>query len=149
MDSHCYVRNGIVYIPTQGMMDKGFYLDVEPVAVVPLANAKALHRAFAETIARGNPKVPIPRHPNIPTPVVLKYAGVKNWRSFARGTTTWALGQNNGVFSIHGYRKDEHGAGWVPDQATKETFPPGTSADQVIERMIAILQAAAGSGSSH
>jgi hypothetical protein len=141
MDSHCYVRNGIVYIPTQGMMDKGFYLDVEPVAVVPLSETKALHHAFAETIVRGNPKVPIPRPPNYPPPVILKYAGVKSWRSFARGTSTWSLGERDGVFRIHGYRKD--GGGWVPDQTTRETFPLGTTADQVIERMIAILQSAA------
>ena len=141
MDSHCYLRSGIVYIPTQGMMDKGFYLDVEPVAVVPLAETKALHNAFAETIVRGNPKVPIPRPPNYPPPVVLKYAGVKSWRSFARGTSTWSLGESDGVFSLHGYVKE--GGGWVPDPSTKETFPPGTSADQVIERMIAILQEAA------
>lgn len=141
MDSHCYVRNGIVYIPTQGMMDKGFYLDVEPVTVVPLSNTEALHRAFAETILRGNPKVPIPRPPNYPPPIVLKYAGVKSWRSFARGTSTWSINERDGVFRIEGYRKD--GGGWVPDQNAIESFPPGTSAGEVIERLIAILQGAA------
>ena len=141
MHCHCFVRNGIVYIPTQGMMDKGLYRDIEPVAVVPLSDTTALHRAFADTIERGNPKVPIPRYPNIPPPDVLKYAGVKSWSAFARRTSTWAVSESDGVFSLHGYRKE--GGGWVPDPSTKETFPPGTSADQVVDRMIAILQEAA------
>jgi hypothetical protein len=142
MECSCYLRNSVVYIPTQGMMDVGLYREVEPVAAVPVADTSALHRAFADTIMRGNPKVPILRGHEIPPAVVLKYACVKSWNTFARTTSTWTIGERDGVFHIQGYRKD--GAGWVPDQATKETFPPGTTADQVIEPLIAILQAAAG-----
>ena len=141
MDCHCYLRNGVVYIPTQGMMDKGFYRDVEPVALVPVSNTEALHRAFTEAIARGNPKVAVLRHPNIPPPVVLKYAGVKSWNTFAKRTSSWAIRESDGVFRIHGYRKDD--GGWVPDPAAAETFPREITADQVIDRMIAILQEAA------
>lgn len=140
MDCHCYLRNRIVYIPTQGMMDRGLYRDIEPVAVVPVSNTEALHRAFVETITRGNPKVPIPRHPNIPPPVVLKYAGLKTWRTFAKGASSWAIGERDGLFRISGYRKEE--GGWVADSATVETFPPGSTADKVIDRMIVILQQA-------
>lgn len=123
------------------MMNVGLYREIEPLAVVPVSNTSALHRAFAETIARGNPKVPVLRGRDFPPPVVLKYAGVKSWRAFARGTGTWSIDERDGVFRIRGYRKD--GGGWVPDQNAIESFPPGTSADQVIERVIAILQSAA------
>jgi hypothetical protein len=141
MECSCYLRNGVVYIPTEGMVDIGFYREIEPVAVVPVANTSALHQAFADTMMRGNPKVPVIRGREFPPPVVLKYAGVKSWRAFARGTSSWTLGERNGFFRIQGYRKD--GGGWVPDQNAIESFPLGTSTDQVIDRMIAILQEAA------
>ena len=141
MHCHCYLRNGIVYIPTQGEIHKGLYLDVEPVAVVPLSDRAALHRAFAETIARGNPNVPLPKQSEIPPPLLPKYAGVKAWSTFARNASTWAISQRDGAFGINGYRKD--GRGWVPDSNSVEIFPTETAADQVIDRMIAILQEAA------
>ena len=88
MHSTCYLRRGIVYIPTLGMMDKGLYRDVEPVAVSPSSNSEALRRAFAEVFARGNPQVPVPKQPDASPSVLLKYAGVKTWRAFARETST-------------------------------------------------------------
>jgi hypothetical protein len=123
------------------MIDKGFFLDVEPVAVVPLSNTAAVHQAFAETIARGNPKVPIPKPPEYPPPVVLKYAGVKSWATFARKTSTWAVYNDDDAFRIRGYVKDPTG-GWAPDDKI-ETFPLGTAVSIVIDRMIEILQTAA------
>jgi len=137
----CYLRKGIVYIPTEGMMNPGLFRNVEPVAVVPVSERDALHQAFAETIARGNPKVPLPRGSDIPPPLMPKYAGVKSWGAFARGTTTWWISEKEGIYRIQGLRKD--GRGWVPDPDKLDTFPPGTGVDEVIERMIEILQAEA------
>jgi hypothetical protein len=145
MHCHCYLRKGIVYIPTQGQIHKGLYLDIEPVAAVPLSDTEAVHHAFAETIARGNPNVPLPKQSEIPSPLLPKYAGVKTWSAFARDSSTWAISDRDGIFRITGYRKD--GRGWVPDSDTLQTFPPGTAADRVIDRMIAILEEAAANGS--
>ena len=47
MNCHIYLRNGAVYIPTMGKMDKGFYRGVEPVAVIPVSNTEALRQALA------------------------------------------------------------------------------------------------------
>jgi hypothetical protein len=67
MHSTCYLRKGEVYIPTLGMMDKGLYRHIEPVAFAPVSNTGALRRIFTEAFARGNPQVrfsinPIHRH---------------------------------------------------------------------------------------
>ncbi len=56
---HAYLRNGRVYVPTVGMMDKGFYCDIEPVAVLSVSDTDARRRGLTETIARGNPSVPM------------------------------------------------------------------------------------------
>jgi hypothetical protein len=136
MRCHLYLRKGKVFIPTFGRVPGGPYRDIEPVAVVDVSNADDLRRAFRETIARGNPPIgPYPR-PN-PPPVVVKYAGVKN----ARGALPWSIDEENGIFQIIGRRRTLDG--WVEDPEQTIKFPVGTTLDQVIDRMIAVLREAA------
>ena len=142
MNCHVYLRNGIVYLPTMGKMDKGFYRGVEPVAVVPASNSEALRRALAETLARGNPTVPTLRRSEWPPPVLLKYAGVKNWSTFEHGMLLWDIKEDAGCFRIESNSKRSNGM-WLEDPQETIKFAPGTSVDRVIDRMIAILQAAA------
>jgi hypothetical protein len=142
MNCHISLRNGIVYMPTMGKMGKGFYRGVEPVAVVPAKNTEALRQALEATITRGNPMVPQPqRRDDWPPPVVLKYAGVKSWSAFERGLRVWDLKESKGIYQIAGNIRGPHG--WVEDRDQTINFPPGTSVDSVVDRMIAILQAAA------
>jgi hypothetical protein len=61
MYHHVYMRNGAAYVPTVGKMGKGFYRDIEPVAVVAVGNTEALRKALEQMIFRGNPDVPILR----------------------------------------------------------------------------------------
>ena len=138
----CYLKRGVVYIPTSGMIERGFYRDVEPVAVIVVSSTDALRRAFAAAFVLGNPKVPAIKGPNHPPPILLKYAGLKNWNTFARDTSVWGIDERNGVFRIKPYRKDPPG-GLTKEEGKDETFPPGTTTAEVIERMIAILQEAA------
>jgi hypothetical protein len=136
-----YLRKGTIYIPTMGKMDEGFYRGVEPVAAVPASNTEEVRQALRATIARGNPVVPILRRSEIPPPVLLKYAGVKSWSAFERGMLFWDIKENNGAFRIAGQRKQSDGM-WRDDPEQTIAFPPGATVDDVVERMIAILQAA-------
>jgi hypothetical protein len=139
MHCTCYLRKGIVYIPTLGMMDKGLYRHIEPVATSPQSNTDALREIFAEAFARGNPKVPLLKQPDTSPSVLLKYAGVKTWRAFALEASTWSVDERDGQYKILWYRKDPPN-GWTRDKSQDEIFPAGSSASEVIERMIAILQ---------
>lgn len=143
MHCHCFLRKRVVYIPTQGMISKGLYLDIEPVSVVPLSNTDALRAAFADTIARGNPLTPRPQPPQALPPLLPKYAGVKTWRAFARDASTWSIDERERTYKIIGYRKDPPN-GWTHDRSQDEIFRLGTSANEVIDRIITILQDAAG-----
>jgi len=143
---HCYLRNGIVYVPTVAQLQiGGAYWDIEPVAVEPVANTEGLRRAFSDAIARKNAIVPNPPKGNWPPPVLLKYAGVKTWSSFARNASQWSIEAEDGIYRIVGYRDHPDGY-WVQDQNQKIQFPPGTAVGDVIDRMIAILQGAARKG---
>ena len=141
MHCHVYLRKGTVFIPTSGVVHKGLHRDVEPVAVVAASDTKAMREALRATIARGNP--PTPHYPRgtYPKPIVLKYAGEKSWAAFARDALPWSVKERDGSFQIVGKRK--HPDGWVEDPERKVEFPPGSTVDQVIDRMIAILQDAA------
>lgn len=139
MNCDVYLRKGILYLPTMGKMAEGFLRGVEPVAVAPLSNTSEVRQALQTTIARGNPTVPMLRRSEIPPPVLLKYAGVKRWSEFERGMNFWTIDEKGGCFEIVGQRKHRDG-GWRDDPEQTITFPPGTSTDEVIDRMVAILQ---------
>jgi hypothetical protein len=139
----CYLRKGIVYLPTCARVEGGGpSKDVEPVAVAAVSDAEALRRSLRETISRGNPVVPDVLRENVPAPVVLKYAGVKTWSAFARDTSVWHIAEKDGNYEIVGMRDGRFG-GWEQDPDQRIKFAQGTSVDMVIERMIAVLQSAA------
>lgn len=139
---HFYLKNGIVYVPIVGKMGEGFYRDIQPVAVVAASNTGALREALSGAIAHGNPRVPMLQRRQWPPPVILKYAGAKNWSSFERDMSLWGLEEKNGAFTIMGKRKKPDGT-VVDDSSKTIRFEPGTSVDHVIDRMIATLQEAA------
>jgi hypothetical protein len=140
---NCFLKSGIVYIPTVVKMQTGVYSDEEPVAVVPVADVAGLHRGLRDAIGRGNVIVPNPPKDQWPPPVLLKYSAAQTWPAFARGTSQWSIVEEpQGTYRIVGHRKHQDGY-WVQDPEQRSDFPPGTSVDSVIDRMIAILQEAA------
>ena len=146
MHWHVYLRGHVVFVPTTGrLLDEPIYREMEPVAVVPVSDSEGVRRAVGATMARGNPPAPRYSAGNFPPPVLLKYAGLKTWPAFARGTLTWSIEQSDCVYQIVPYRKNTKGY-WEADPDRKTVFPPGTETDAVIERMIAIMEEAATRG---
>jgi hypothetical protein len=142
MKCHAYLRNHVVYLPTMGKMAAGFYRGVEPVAVAPASNAEGLRNELQQSIVRGNPDVPMLLRKNIPPPVILKYAGVKSWSAFERGMLFWTMEDTSGAFQIVQQRKLPNGM-WKADPQRVISFQAGASVEEVIDRMVAILQEAA------
>jgi hypothetical protein len=101
---HAYLRNAIVYVPTVVKLQTGAYMDVDPVAVVPVTNTDGLRHALLDAIARKNAIVPPPPKDDWPPPVLLKYAGVKTWSAFARNAAVWSIEETDVNFLIVGYR---------------------------------------------
>jgi hypothetical protein len=139
-----YLRKQVVFVPTTGKLDEEpIYREMEPIEVAPLSNPDEVRRALLSAIARGNPSAPRYTPGNFPPPAVLKYAGVKSWSTFERGTSAWAIEQTDGAYQIVGHRRHAKKGYWEQDPQQKLKFPPGTSVEAVIDRMIAILQDAA------
>jgi hypothetical protein len=137
----CYLRKGIVYVPTMARRTSGpIYSDIEPIAVIALGDSIAVRQALRESLKRGNPIIP-DRDPQAlrAPPVILKYARVRSWSVFFRSAQTWSITDDDSLFKIIAYRTHPKGY-WEQDIENEIRFPPGTSADEVIDRMIAILQ---------
>lgn len=93
---HSYLKNALVYVPTVVKLHTGVYMDVDPVAVLPVVNTDGLRRALLEAIARKNAIVPNPPKDDWPPPVLLKYAGAKTRSAFARGHRSGASKRKTG-----------------------------------------------------
>src|SRR5580693_5701481 len=130
----CYLRKGYVYVPTVGNR-RGVYTLIKPVAVVLATNTEGLRAAFRDAVARKNIDVP-PIKGKWPPPILPKYAGVKSSAAFDRGASTWNIQDDDEKYKIVGYRRHPDGYR-VEDHAQTIEFPPGTSVDVVVDRMIA------------
>jgi len=99
---------------------------------------------FSERLARGNPVVPEPPIDGPEDFALLKYAGAKSVAAFDRGARTWRLSDHGSQYRIIA-SKPGRVRGWQDDLDNIVIFPPGTELDEVIDRAIAILQAASAS----
>ena len=137
----CWLRKGSFYMPVLAKTVAGFYRGIDPVSVVPVSQTTEMHRAIAETIARGNPIIPTPSPKEADLPSLLKHAGVKTWAAFDRDALSWKIREEDGIYQIVGQRDGKYG-GTVDDPDQTITFPSGARLDDVIDRMVAILQEA-------
>jgi hypothetical protein len=139
MHFDCYLRQGIVLLPTVGKVNQVVHFLVEPVAVVPVSNTGALRTALQQTIKRGNPIV---KYDRLAPPILCKYAGVKSWNTFARNASLWVMDETDGTLRIEPNTRESNGA-FTPDKDAAEKLVAGSTIDDLIDRMIAILQKAA------
>jgi hypothetical protein len=139
----CYLKKGMVYLPTTVNQGIGRYFDVEPVTVVPVADTERLRHAMRETIPKENRFVPPSIEDARKPPVILKYSGDKSWGAFTRGTSRWSIWKESGASQIERYQRIPGEGSFAPDDEQTIKFSPGTKIDDVIDRMIAILQDAA------
>jgi hypothetical protein len=143
----CYLREGIVYVPTVARRASSpIYTTVEPIVVVPLRDRHAVRAALVDSLKKGNATIPDPDPQALRAPpVILKYAKVRSWSAFFRTAWSWSITQEDGAYQILGYRKHPKGY-WEEDQSQKIQFPQQAIVDDVVDRMLAILQEAAQQG---
>jgi hypothetical protein len=105
-----------------------------------VSSIEDLRRALLETIAKKNVVIP-DRDPDAlrAPPLLPKYAGVRSLSAFYRNASTWGITEDNGDYKILHYRKHPKGY-WQEDSAHEIQFPVRTTVDDVVDRMIAILQ---------
>ena|SRR5215831_12243138 len=133
-----YLSKGMVFVPTVSKTVAGFYLDTEPVEVVPAHDVVRLEAALKTTIERGNPIVPTPTRAKFPEPVVLKYAKKKTWTSFEKSASCFSLEKRESVYEIKHLRRRPD-RGWEDDPDNIETVPLDAGIDVAVKKMRAMV----------
>jgi hypothetical protein len=132
-----YLRDGIVIIPTTA--NAGYYMDIDPVTVVPVSDQSGIISALKSTIGKGNPQMRPYLRSEFPPPVVLRPAGVKTWSAFEKKALGWIITLRDGIFEVCPQMKNPKGRGWVDDLAKVERLPSSSSIDDVAEIVAALI----------
>jgi hypothetical protein len=144
MDISLRLYNGVVHIPTSYLVEEdGFFVDNRPLESVPVERTEALRQVIMTAIERGNPPISrdqaraVLHSKNDP---LLKATGARSWYVLDRQTTgLWSIDVKNGVYEIRVYQPIKP-RDWNEDKTKRVQFPPGTAVDDVITRLIAMVQ---------
>jgi hypothetical protein len=133
-----YVRDGNAYLPQMARTEAGFYLDTEPVEVAAVNNTQQLASALQNLIARGNPVVPTPSRRAFPRPVVLRYAKVRSWKQFEKGSAYWMLSKRDDGWTFGPWKRADRG--WEPDQTALTRVEAMQSVERIVQLLISSMQ---------
>jgi hypothetical protein len=125
-----YVRRRTIFIPTSAQTEAGFYLNVDPVAVLNITDTDGVRMALADMLARGNPRVPTPNRATFPPPIVLKYAKLKRWSEFEEDADSWTLTKDHRTYQL-GPSKRRSDRGWEEDPIRLEVFSGNYSLEAI------------------
>src|SRR3954469_13010567 len=124
-----YIRKGCAYIPATVRAEAGFYVDDEPVSVVPIDDGTEFAQALTKTIGLGNRVVTTP--PRDSKPVVLQYAGSASWSRFEKEASCWLISEKEQSWRFGPYRRRDD-RGWEEDPERITKLPPHSNIDDVV-----------------
>jgi hypothetical protein len=144
MDVSLRLYKGVVYIATSCRVGKaGFYVADTPLESVPVQRTEELRRAMMTAIARGNPTISRDQARALihgKDDLLLKAIGARSWDVLDRQTKgLWSIVDKDGVYQIRVDQPMEP-RGWHEDKTKRVEFPPGTSVEDVIGHLIAMIQ---------
>ncbi len=140
---HFSVRRAMAYIQPTAKTEDGFYISIEPIEVVSIADTGAFTRALRQMLSLGNPIVPTPDRDNPPKSSLLEKAKVKSISQFQRIAQEWEITARDGIYTIGKMRRSTAYRGcWEDDPATNETLGLLTTLDEVANRVVQRVQAA-------
>ena len=140
-----FIRKGKVFVPTTAKTEAGYYLGIEPVAVVDATDRAAVKAAFLDAVSRGNPIVPTPSRSNFPPDPLLKYANVKSVSELAKSAHSWQLTKYATEYVAAPDRPGKYG-GSEQDDGKKQVFPADEPMDRIVSRLVDHALAASGTG---
>jgi hypothetical protein len=131
---HVYIRNGYAFVPTVARTDAGFFLDIDPVAMLAENDRESLIQAIVRSIATGNPLVPTPARSAYQTPAVVRAAGVKTWSTFEKGARCYTLYRTEREFEIPVMERAEDG--WMENRGNSKKFLLSSSHEEVARALV-------------
>jgi len=146
MDISLRLYKGIVYVPTSHRVEgRGFHVTKAPVTSAPVEQTENLRQAILAALARGNPPISLNETratlSDSKNSAILRATQAKSWYVLDRQTKgLWGLVEKDGLYQIRVDQPTEI-RGWHEDKSKRIQFPPGTAIEDVIDRLIAMIQA--------
>src|SRR5262249_8516440 len=129
---HFYLRNRKAIIPTVVMTGDGFYMDVEPVSIVPADKPDELMPALTDALGRGNDTVDTPDRTDEPGSPVLDKVGIKRWEAFERQSVLYTVHVSDQAIDLYVTGRGADGM-WERRAENHRSFPLGTANEDVVE----------------
>ena len=138
------LHNGVVHIPTSYHVERNrFFFETAPLESVPVEQTERLRQAILTAMGRGNPLMSLNDFKSLSgsrNPPMLVATGARSWHALDRQMRgSWSIKERSGTYEI---RVDEpmQPRGWHEDETKRVEFPPGTPVQEVITRLIAMIQ---------
>jgi hypothetical protein len=136
-----YLISEKILVPTSVKTVAGFYLEVDPVFVGRLEDARGSAGAIASALESGNVIVPTPDwRRNKSSPVVLRPAGVRNWPTFVKRATCWRLSKGDQSYMVVPCRRMEGHAAWEEDRERGLAIPDNLDVAEVSRRVLEVIR---------
>jgi hypothetical protein len=144
MDISLRLYKGVVQVPTSYIVVRdGFFVTDTPLESVPVKQTERLRQAIQAAIERGNPsisrdeaRVRLHRKDD----PLLQATGARSWFALDRETKgLWGLIEKDGLYQIR-VSQPMKTHGWHEDETKRVLFPPGTAIEDVIDRLIMMMQ---------
>jgi hypothetical protein len=133
----CNLRKGVIYLPLMRRTEAGFYVGVDPVAVVNVTATEELRAALRTALAHKPLTIPTPPR-DAKLSSTLAIAKVRSWPAFEREATCWLIREHNSIWKIAIQRSRKDGGGDDKDKLI--VFPPGADSDEVADRALSVIQ---------
>jgi hypothetical protein len=138
------LHKGTIYIPTSyRVIRDGYHFQHSPIEVAPVGQIQHLKRAIQIGAARGNPPISgeeVRRLRAAKKGTVLGAAGARSWKKFDREITgLLSMAEEDGLYKIR-VKKPMESHGWHEDKEKARNFPAGTDVEEVIDRLVDLIQ---------
>ncbi len=132
----CWIRKGIVYLPTFYRSPEGLGITEAPLSIIPIHDKKNLEVELKKRFEIGNQIIEYSRedYKNL-----LPALGAKNWSSFEAKASSWFFRYVDSSFSIERHKKvPRRGYAFDPNQC--EYLEIGTSFEVACTMFIEKIQ---------
>lgn len=126
-----------ICVPTTAKTKAGFFLDIEPVAVLGPDDVEGLATALANRMAAPMERVPTP--PRDQPAILLQHTGYRRWTELERRMACWAIEPTSSGWKVVKYRRRAEGKGLEPEDTSlvELSGAPATVATAIAEMLTA------------
>lgn len=135
---HFYVRGGQVIMPTVVRTEAGFYMDVEPVAIIASAEAAAVTDKLLSILTGECQVVPTPDVQTEPGSCVLEALSLKRWDTFEKEAFLYNFESGGPAMSFYGAGRDGSGR-WTAEKTSLLSFPAGYDPVLAVREIYAVI----------